>query len=68
MFEFYNPDLYRFGVLGTAVVTENLIGGNSDLIRDYGGFSVISGYVYFSSDDNLDARYCYITSFREPID
>lgn len=55
--------------LGSGVVTENLNGKHLDLIRIYGGiFSVITGHIQFSSGENLDARYCYITLFRNPID
>ena len=54
--------------LGNAVVTENLSGLHSQLIRDYGGiFSVISGHVYFSSEDQHDFRHEYLTLLREPI-
>lgn len=55
--------------LGTAVVTENLIGEHHQLIREFGGsFSVISGHVMVVPGDALDFRYQYATLLREPID
>jgi hypothetical protein len=55
--------------LGSAVVTENLIGEHRDLIHDYGGsFSVISGHIAVIPGEGLDFRYHYTTLLREPID
>ena len=51
------------------VVTSNLIGQHSDLIREYGGlYSIISGHIHFSSKEGLDPRYQYITCVRDPVD
>lgn len=54
--------------LGSASVTENLIGEHRSLIRAFGGnYPVISGNLDFQKR-GMDPRYKYITILRESLD
>ena len=54
--------------LGYGCVSNNLIGNQRDLIRQYGGIiPVISGHINFDGD-RLNPFYQYVTCLREPID
>ena len=55
--------------LGSDCVTPNTWGEHRELISTYGGsYSIIAAHVRFDNGDDLDPRYQYVASFREPID
>ena len=54
--------------LESGCVTQNMIGGHSDLIVEFGGrYPVISAHLAFNNE-GFHPDYEYVTIFREPVD